>query len=40
MYEARQKAKGEKAVTEEAVLRREALELDAAKTAKERSVER
>ncbi len=37
MYEARQRAKGEKAATEEAVKRREALEQEAASLEKERA---
>ena len=40
LYEARQKAKGEKGVTEEAVLRREALDKEAAKIVRERGIER
>jgi len=37
MYEARQQAKGEKAATEEAVKRREAMEKEAAKLEKDRA---
>jgi ethanolamine-phosphate cytidylyltransferase len=40
MYEARQRAKGEKATTEEAVKRREALEQEAADLEKDRAVNR
>lgn len=40
MFEARQRAKGEKATTEEAVKRREALEQEAADLEKDRAVNR
>ena len=40
MFEARQRAKGEKAVTEEAVKRRETMEQDAAKLEKDRAINR
>ena len=40
MYEARQRAKGEKATTEEAVKRRETLEQEAAELEKDRAVNR
>lgn len=40
IFEARQRAKGEKAVTEEAVKRRETMEQDAAKLEKDRAINR
>ncbi len=40
MYEARQRAKGEKAATEEAVKRREAMEQEAAQLEKDRAINR
>ena len=40
MFEARQRAKGEKAVTEEAVKRRETMEQDAAKLERDRAMNR
>ena len=40
MFEARQRAKGEKAATEEAVKRREAMEQEAAELEKDRAANR